>query len=217
MPFFDIPNAEVASQHVAGQVHMLTGAGGNIVVFIGEDGVFMVDDQFAPLTDKITAAISALSDKPIRFLINTHFHDDHTGGNENLGEAGVLIFSHDNARKTLAEDHYIAAINTTFAAFKEIGLPIATYSQDMTFHLNGEEVSVFHVPNAHTDGDSVVYFQESDVIAVGDVFQRLGYPVFDRSNGGSFSGLVEAWGKILQVIGDDTKIVQGAWRRGQSF
>lgn len=209
MSFFDLSKAVISSQPVAGQVHMVKGMGGNIVVFTGDDGVFMVDDQFAPLTDKITAEISKLSDKPIRFLINTHFHGDHTGGNENLGKAGVLIFSHDNARRTLASDHYIEALKSRFAAYNKIALPVATYSEQMTFHLNGEDVRVFHVANAHTDGDSVVYFPDSDVIAVGDVYQRLGYPVFDRGNGGSFAGLIKAWEKILQVMGKDTKIVQG--------
>ncbi len=195
--------------HIAGQVHMLTGGGGNLGVFAGADGIYLVDDRYAPLTDKLVAAIAAISTRPIRFLINTHFHGDHTGANEYFGGAGVVIVAHDNVRATLSKPHFIEALRTRFAALAPSGLPLITFSEEMTFHINGEEVFVFHTPAAHTDGDSIIYFRGSDVIATGDVYQRRGYPVVDRSNGGSISGLIRAWDRLLATIGEDTKILQG--------
>ncbi len=205
----DFDKIGISTVHVAGQVHMLRGAGGNIGVFAGVDGVFLVDDQFAPLTDKIRAAITAISDKPIRFLINTHFHGDHTGGNENLGRAGTLIIAHDNVRRTLSAPHFIEIINGHFPALKASGLPIITFNDTVTFHLNGEEVHVFHVPPAHTDGDSIVHFRGSDVIHMGDTFRSSGHPIFDRGNGGSFQGLIDVSNRVLAIAGADTRIIPG--------
>jgi glyoxylase-like metal-dependent hydrolase (beta-lactamase superfamily II) len=170
----DFHKVVIRTTHVAGQVHMLAGAGGNIGVFAGADGVFLVDDQFAPLTDRIRAAIAEISDKPIRFLINTHFHEDHTGGNENLGMAGTLIFAHDNVRKTLSGPHFIEMLHTHFPAFEPSALPVITFSEALTFYLNGEQVDVFHAPPSHTDGAAIVYFRGSDVIHMGDVFRSRG-------------------------------------------
>lgn len=195
--------------HLAGQVHMLTGGGGNLGVFAGEDGIYLVDDRYEPLTGKLVAAIAAISTRPIRFLINTHFHGDHTGANAHFGATGVVIVAHDNVRKTLSKPHFIEALRTRFAAMAPGGLPLITFSDEITFHLNGEEVFVFHAPAAHTDGDSIIYFRGSDVVATGDVYQRRGYPVVDRSNGGSISGLIRAWDRLLATIGEDTKILQG--------
>lgn len=206
---FRLDSVEVSTTPVAGRVHMLQGAGGNIGIFAGDAGVLMVDDELAVLTDQILTAIKTISDKPIRFLINTHFHGDHTGANEEYGGAGVTIVAHDNVRKTLSIPYFIEALQTRFAAVKPVGLPIITFSQEMTFHLDGEEIYVFHVPHAHTDGDSIIYFRGSDVILTGDVYQRGGYPVFDRGNGGSFKGLIAAWDRVLPMIGEDTKILQG--------
>ena len=206
---FKLDSVEVSATPVAGRVHMLQGAGGNIGIFAGDDGVLMIDDELAALTERILSAIKSISDKPIRFLINTHFHGDHTGANENYGGAGVTIVAHDNVRRTLSKSQYIAAIKTRFAALKPAGLPIITFNQEMTFHLDGEEIFVFHVPRAHTDGDSMIYFRGSDVILTGDVYQRSGYPVFDRGNGGSFEGLIAGWDRVLPMIGEDTKILQG--------
>jgi len=205
----DFDKVEIRTSPVAGQVHMLAGAGGNIGVFAGADGVFLVDDQFAPLTDRIRAAIAEISDQPIRFLINTHFHEDHTGGNENLGEAGTLIVAHDNVRKTLSVPHFIEMIHTRFPAVASAALPVITFSESLTFHLNGEEVTVFHAPPSHTDGDSIVYFRGSDVIHMGDVFRSRGYPIFDRRNGGSYEGLIDASDLVLEIAGEDTKIIPG--------
>lgn len=205
----DFDKVEIEISHVAGRVYMLAGAGGNIGVFTGVDGVILVDDQFAPLTDRILAAIAGISDQPIRFLVNTHFHEDHTGGNENLGAAGTLIIAHDNVRKTLSAPHFIEVINTHFPAFESSALPVITFSEALTFHLNGEEVHVFHAPPSHTDGDAIVYFRGSDVIHMGDVFRSRGYPIFDRRNGGSYEGLIEASDLVLAIAGNDTKIIPG--------
>lgn len=205
----DFDKVEIRTTHVAGQVYMLAGAGGNIGVFAGADGVFLVDDQFAPLTEKIRAAIAEISDQPIRFLINTHFHEDHTGGNENLGEAGTLIVAHDNVRKTLSGPHFIEMIHTRFPAFEPSALPVITFSDALTFYLNGEEIYVLHAPPSHTDGDSIVYFRGSDVIHMGDIFRSRGYPIFDRRNGGSYEGLIEASDLVLHIAGEETKIIPG--------
>jgi glyoxylase-like metal-dependent hydrolase (beta-lactamase superfamily II) len=212
-PGFDIDfdQVQVRTEHVAGQVHMLAGAGGNLGVFAGEDGVFLVDDQFAPLTGRIREAIAAISGEPIRFIINTHFHDDHTGGNENFGEAGTLIVAHDNVRRTLAVPHFIETVNTEFPAFAPSALPAVTFSDAVIFHLNGEEVEVFHTPSAHTDGDAIVYFRGSDVIHMGDIFRSRG-PVFDRHNGGSLPGMIAASDLVLSMMGADTKLIPGHGR-----
>jgi len=205
----DYDAVEFELRHVAGQVHMLSGAGGNIGVFAGPDGIFLVDDQFAPLTEGIRAAIAEVSREPVRFIINTHFHGDHTGGNENFGAAGAVIVAHENVRRTLAAPHFIEMINTRFPAFSERGLPVITFQDSLAFHLNGERVDVFHAPPSHTDGDSIIYFRGSDVIHMGDIYRSRGQPIFDRNNGGSYEGLIAASDVVLSVAGEDTKIIPG--------
>lgn len=193
----DFSNVEIVSHHVAGSVYYLEGQGGNIGLSIGEDGVVMIDDQFAPLTDKILAAIAELSDGEIRFLINTHVHGDHTGGNENLGKMGVAILARDEVRVRLQ------------AQSPEAALPVLTYSDAITIHLNGEEVYAFPVPPAHTDGDTFIHFRDSDVVHSGDVFRTTAFPVIDTNNGGTLKGTLEALGTLIGVAGPNTKIVPG--------
>lgn len=205
----DYAVVEFEMQPVAGQVHMLAGAGGNIGVFAGSDGVVLVDAQFAPLTERIRTEIAKVSNAPIRFLINTHFHGDHTGSNMNLGAAGTLIVAHENVRRTLAQAHYIEMIDTLFAAFGPAGLPVITFQESVTLHLNGEQIDVFHPAPAHTNGDSIIYFRGSDVIHMGDIYRTRGQPLFDRRNGGSFEGLIEASDFVLSIIGENTKIIPG--------
>jgi cyclase len=205
----DYDAVEFNMTHVAGQVHILTGAGGNLGVFASDDGVFLVDDQFAPLTERIRAQIANISTAPIRFLINTHFHDDHTGGNENFGEAGTLIIAHENARRTLAQPHFIEMIQTRFPAFGESALPVLTFQDTVTFHLGGERIDVYHAPPSHTDGDSIIYFRGSDVIHMGDTYRSRGQPIFDRNNGGSYEGLIAASDFVLSLAGENTKIIPG--------
>lgn len=193
----DFSNVEIVPHFVAGSVYYLEGRGGNIGLSIGEDGIVMIDDQFAPLTDKIVAAIGELNDGEIRFLINTHVHGDHTGGNENLGRMGVQILARDEVRVRLAEQA------------PEAALPVLTYSGAITIHLNGEEVYAFPVPPAHTDGDTFIYFKDSDVVHTGDVFRTTAFPVIDTNNGGTLPGTLEALGTLIGVAGPNTKILPG--------
>ena len=188
---------EIAAHHVRGTVHYVSGRGGHVGLSVGADGVIMVDDQFAPLTDRILAAIRGISNGDIRFLINTHVHGDHVGGNENLGRMGILILAQDRVRLRLAE------------TMPEVALPAFTYSEDVTIHLNGEEVHIFPVPASHTDGDSVIHFRGSDVMVVGDVFRTVAFPVIDRNNGGSLPGTIETLGIIAGRAGPDTLILPG--------
>lgn len=188
---------------------MLDGVGGNIAISVGEDGPFIVDDQFAPLTEKIKEAISKITDKPIKFVINTHWHSDHTGGNENLGEIGAIIVSHDNVRKRLSTDQVIEFFNMTIPALSEKGLPIVTFSDNMTIYQNGEEIKIIHVDNGHTDGDSIVFFTKNNVIHVGDDFSDKSYPVIDISSGGSIDGLITSLGTISSTINNETRVISG--------
>ncbi|RPI82042.1 MAG: MBL fold metallo-hydrolase [Nitrosopumilales archaeon] len=188
---------------------MLKGSGGNIIVSAGQDGVFMVDDQFAPLTEKIKDAISKITDQPINFVINTHLHPDHVGGNENLGELGAIIVSHDNVRKRLSTEQFSEFFNRTVPPLPEKGLPIITFSDNMTIFQNGDEIKIIHVDNGHTDGDSIVYFTKNNVIHVGDDFNDKSYPFIDISSGGSIDGLISSLQTISSIIDDETKVVSG--------
>lgn len=190
-------NVEVVAHHVAGSFYYLAGQGGNIGVSVGEDGIIMIDDQFAPLTDKIVAAIRGISNAEIRFLINTHVHGDHTGGNENLGRMGVLILARDEVRVRLA------------AQSPKDALPVLTYSESITIHLNGGEVHAAPLAPAHTDGDTYIHFRDDDVIHAGDVFRTTGYPYIDTANGGTLWGTLEALATIIGLAGPNTLIVPG--------
>ena len=172
----------------------------NIGLSVGEDGVFMIDDQFAPLTPKIIEAIKKLSDKPIQFLVNTHFHGDHTGGNENIAKQGAKIIAHDNVYKRL---------NASEAGTPKDALPIITFNDKLHIHINGEDVLVFHADNAHTDGDALLYFPSSNVLHTGDTFFNKRYPYIDLNSGGSINGYIEAVKKALILVDDETKIIPG--------
>jgi len=194
----EMAEVEIRSEHAAGNVHALFGRGGNIGVLVTPEGHVLVDDQFAPLTERIVAAVQAIEDAPIRFLINTHYHGDHTGGNENLGAAGTTIMAHDNVRKRLAANPERG----------EGALPVVTYSEALSVHL-GEEARAHHVHNAHTDCDSVIHFTESNVIHTGDLFFNGRYPYIDVEAGGNLLGLIEAAEKILEVADAETVIIPG--------
>jgi glyoxylase-like metal-dependent hydrolase (beta-lactamase superfamily II) len=184
--------------HVAGGVYYLEGQGGNIGLSVGDDGIVMIDDQFAPLTERILATIAELDDGEIRFLINTHRHGDHMGGNENLGKMGITILANDRVRVRLVADNLPAA-----------ALPILTYSDTTTVHLNDEEVHVFTVPPAHTDGDSFIHFRGANVLHLGDVFRTNNFPYIDVSNGGTLKGTLEALAIAIGMAGPDTLIIPG--------
>ncbi|MBT8351313.1 MAG: MBL fold metallo-hydrolase [Deltaproteobacteria bacterium] len=202
-------DVEIKAVKVTDQIYMIAGQGGNIGLFIGEDGTFLIDDQFAPLTEKILEAIKAVGGQHPRFLINTHYHGDHTGGNEKIGQAGTLIVSHDNVRERLISGAYIGAFKMKLPPVSKAGLPVVTFSKDIKFHINGDMVMVKHVPHAHTDGDSFIYFQDANVIHAGDLFFNGFYPFIDVNHGGSLKGMIKGLDKVLRIADDQTKIISG--------
>ena len=197
-------DVKIETIQVSDHVYMLVGAGGNIGVSVGDDGVFVIDDQFAPLTTKIEAAIKALSDKQIKYLVNTHYHGDHTGGNENMHKLGATIIAHDNVRLRLEttpkRDNSMVPMEA---------LPIITFNDELNIHVNGERVAVFHSEHAHTDGDALLYFTESNVLHTGDTYFNGRYPYIDLKSGGSVSGYINAVKLGLKSINDTTKIIPG--------
>lgn len=190
-------------------IYMLQGAGGNIGISAGEDGVFMIDDQFSPLTPKILAAIAEISDKTIKFMINTHWHFDHTGGNENLGNMGVVIIAHDNVYKRLSTDQFIKAFNKQIPASPKAALPVVSFNDQVTFHFNGLHIKARHVKNAHTDGDSIIMFKDVNIVHAGDTFFNGFYPFIDAGAGGSIYGMIDATASLLTHVDDKTKIIPG--------
>jgi cyclase len=204
----DMSKVEIKTQPLAPGVAVLFGAGGNIGVSYGEDGTILIDDQFAPLTAKIQAAVASLGAQPVKFLINTHWHGDHSGGNENLGKAGAIIMAHDNVRVRMASDQ-----KTRFGEVKaspKAALPVVTYADGLKLHLNGEEVRVISVPPAHTDGDSIIHWTKSNVIHMGDLFfHKMSYPFIDTGSGGNVRGVIAAAEKALAMADANTKIIPG--------
>ena len=190
-------------------VYMLTGAGGNMGLAVGDDAVFLIDDEYAPLTPKIRAAIAALTPKPVRFVLNTHWHFDHTGGNKDHGEAGALIVAHDNVRKRLSTTQFVEAFNQSYPPLPKAGLPVVTFNDTVTFWLNGDTITAFHVAPAHTDGDAIVYFRGANVVHMGDVFVSAAFPFLDLSSGGSIHGFVTGTERVLRVIDANTKVIPG--------
>lgn len=190
-------------------IYMLQGSGGNIGVLIGKDGIVLIDDQFAPLSEKIKSALKILSDKPVRFIINTHFHADHTGGNENFGGEGAIIVAQENSRLRMTTDQFISVFNSQIKALPYDALPKVTFTESVTLHLNGETLQVFHVKNAHTDGDAIIYFKNSNVFHGGDVFVRYGLPFIDYQNGGSIDGMIKGVDQLIMLTNDESKIMPG--------
>ncbi len=196
----DFSEVEIKTTQVAKGVYMLAGAGGNIGLSVGEDGAFLVDDQFAPLNEKILAAIAAVTDKPVEFVLNTHYHGDHTGGNEPLGKSGAHIVAHDNVRARLAK----AEAQTPAAA-----LPVITFSDTTTFHWNDQEIYIFHPKNAHTDGDAIVYFRNLNVVHMGDVMFSGRYPYIDLDAGGSLEGYIASLESVAAMVDEDVTVIPG--------
>src|SRR4030095_5396485 len=200
---------QIKTNKITESIYMLEGAGGNIGVLTGKDGTVIIDDQFAPLTEKIKAALAKISDQPVRFVINTHYHGDHTGGNENLGGEGAIIVAHENVRKRLSTDQFMAAFKREVKASPYAALPKVTFTDSVTFHMNGETVNVFYVKNAHTDGDVIIHFKESNIFHTGDVFVRYGFPFIDQGAGGSIDGMIKATDLLIARTNDQSKIIPG--------
>ena len=202
-------NTKIQTVPVSAGIWMLVGEGGNIGVSAGEDGVFLIDDQFAPLTERVKVAIAGISDKPVRFLINTHWHGDHTGGNENLGKEGVVIVAHDNVYKRMSQENFIAAFNMTVPPSPKAALPVITFNDTVTFHLNGHDIHALHIEHGHTDGDSVLHFTQANVIHTGDLWFNGLYPFIDTGSGGSIEGYIKGVEAILKLANAETKIIPG--------
>jgi cyclase len=183
--------------------------GGNIGLSIGSDAAFLVDDQFAPLTPKILEAVRSVTPQPVRFVVNTHWHFDHSGGNENMGKAGALLVAHDNVRRRMSTDQFIAFMKMEAKASPAGALPVVTFNDSISFHVNGDDVVAFHIPPAHTDGDVLVHFTKADVIHMGDTFMTAGYPFVDQSSGGSINGVIGAADRALAVCTAQTIIIPG--------
>ena len=206
---------EITTQDLGSGVYMLMGRGGNLGLSVGEDGVFLIDDQYAPLTDKIVAAIREITSEPVRFVFNTHWHGDHTGGNENMGGAGALIVAHENVRARLSIDQVLERVGrpvSTTPAASEGSWPVVTFTEDVTFHLNGDDLHAFHVEAAHTDGDAIVHFRRANVVHMGDTFFQGSFPFIDTATGGSIDGIIAAAGRALAVMDVDTKVIPGHGR-----
>jgi len=202
----DFSKVQIKVTKVAGSVYMLEGAGGNIGVSVGEDGIVIVDDQFAPLADRIQAALKGITDKPVRFVINTHWHFDHTGGNAYFGKQGTII-AQDNVRERLAAGGKILGMDMKPVPPQE--LPIITFNDRLTVHANGEDIRAIHFPHGHTDGDSVIFFPRSNVVHMGDDFVTYGFPFIDLESGGSVRGMIAACEKVLATVPADVKVIPG--------
>ena len=205
----DFSKVQIETIPVAEGIYMLVGSGGNIGLSVGQDGVFLIDDQYAPLTDKILKAVSAVSDKPVRFLINTHWHMDHTGGNENIGKSGAIIVAHDNVRTRLVKGQFMKTFNVTIPPAPPKALPVITFAEGVTFHWNNETLEVLHPKSAHTDGDAVIYFKNANVVHAGDLFFNGVYPFIDAGSGGSMEGVIAGVNELLDRIDENTKVIPG--------
>src|SRR4051794_26260261 len=204
----DITNTQIKTTKIAGSVYLLEGSGGNIAASVGEDGIVLVDDQYAPLAERIRAALKGLADKPVQFVINTHYHDDHTNGNLEWYKQATII-AHDNLRTRLASREATSGNANQVTGASPHALPLITYDHQLTIHMNGEDIRAMFVPHAHTDGDTLVYFTKSNVLHTGDNFVRYGFPYVDLDAGGSITGMISALESTLSRLPSDVKIIPG--------
>jgi len=204
----DFSNVEIQTTYVQGKIYMLEGRGGNIGISIGDDGILMVDDQFAPLSQKILSAVKSIQDAPIKFVLNTHYHYDHTGGNEEFGKTATII-AHDNVRQRLSQKQVIAFLESVRDPLPKGALPVITFAQSISVHFNDEEIRVIHLPRGHTDGDSVIFFTDSNVVHLGDLFFSGSFPFIDLENGGSVQGVLANIRQLMPEISEDARIIPG--------
>jgi cyclase len=202
-------SVRIRAQKVTEHIYLLKGSGGNIGVLTGPDGVVMIDDQFAPLSEKIAAAIKVLDAGPIRFLINTHIHGDHSGGNDNFGKAGATIVAHDQVRNRMMKESVNPRLNRTVPPREKVAWPVITFDNKLNFHLNDEDIELLHFDPGHTDGDVIVHFKKANVYHTGDAFVRTGYPYIDGSNGGTLNGYISTLAKLLTVLDGNSKVIPG--------
>lgn len=198
---------EIKVHKLTDHIYMLTGKGGNIGISVGQDGVFMIDDQFAPLTSKILTAIKSISDQPVTYVFNTHWHGDHTGGNLNMANEGAIIVAHENVRKRIRFDQLMKGQKKQ--GVSEKSLPVITFTEDMMYYFNEEEVFISHIHKAHTDGDALVYFTKNNVLHMGDAYFQGKFPYIDIASGGTIDGYIEGIKKAILLINDDTQVIPG--------
>ena len=205
----DFSNVTIKTIPVAKGIYMLEGSGGNIGLAVGDEGALLIDSQYGPLTGKILAAVSKITDKPVRFLIDTHWHSDHTDGNENFAKNGAVIVAHQNVRKRLASGQHMAAFGIDVPPAPQKALPVITFTDGITLFWNNEPVDVFHPTTTHTDGDAVIFFKNSNIVHTGDLFFNGTYPFIDADSGASLDSYVAGIDSIMGRINDDTKIIPG--------
>lgn len=205
----NMDTVKISPVMVTDNIYMLKGAGGNIGLLVGKEGTLMIDNQFAPLSNKINGAIKTIDGGAIRFLINTHLHGDHSGGNENFKRMGATIVAHDQVRERMAKEQVNKVFNRTTPPRDADALPVITFSDKLNFHLNEEDIELIHLDKGHTDGDVIVHFKKANVYHMGDAFVRYGYPFIDVSSGGSFSGFLSSLDRILALTNDNSKIIPG--------
>ena len=205
----DFSRVEITTTKLTSTLYLLTGEGGNIGVSAGSDGVFLIDDQYAPLSEKILSAVKAISDKPVKYVVNTHWHGDHTGGNENMGKAGATIIAHDAVRTRMARGQEMPLFKSVVPPAPPLALPVVTFPDKASLHLNGETANLIHVAPAHTDGDVIIHWPASNVIHMGDTFFNGIFPFIDAGSGGRLSGMIKAVETVLVMADDRTKIIPG--------
>lgn len=210
----DWSKVQIKVTKVSGNIYMLEGQGGNIAASVGEDGIVIVDDEFAPLAEKIQAALRDLkiTDKPVRFVINTHYHGDHTGGNPPFASSGSTVIAQDNVRKRLLSGGMAGnggSVKMEVKPAEKAALPIITFEHDVTVHLNGEDIRALHFPAGHTDGDAVIFFPKNNVVHMGDDFVRYGFPFIDVASGGSVQGMADGLEKAIAQLPADVKVIPG--------